>query len=175
MYAYTPFSYVLGIDGATSTYSCIWCKCPKQQRFDPTEKWSLTDTTKGARSTEENSKQAGKKFNVSNVPLFPSIPLANVVIDNLHLFLRVSDVLIDQLIIELKRQDALDKHRTFTSFNISNHSHLSHYEAFVSSCAVSDFTFYIGHTSKQLKCRSLTGPETCEFSNAYESQNYYLG
>ena len=37
------------------------------------------------------------------------IPLHYVVIDNLHLFLRVSDVLIDTRIVDLLRQDALGK------------------------------------------------------------------
>ena len=32
----------------------------------------------------------------------------HVVIDNLHLFLRTSDVLIDLLIVELRRQDAIE-------------------------------------------------------------------
>lgn len=45
---------------------------------------------------------------MSNKPLFPTIPLMHVVIDNLHLFLRTSDVLIDLLIVELRRQDAIE-------------------------------------------------------------------
>ena len=53
------------------------------------------DTSQGAR-TQENITHASKTtkiFSVSNKPLFENIPLKNVVIDNLHLFLRVSDVL----------------------------------------------------------------------------------
>ena len=47
----------------------------------------------GARSVQENidfASQRGKKVNVSHPPLFPTIPLTNVVID---LFLQVADVL----------------------------------------------------------------------------------
>ena len=50
-----------------------------------------------------------KQYNVSRKPLFPMITLDRVIIDNLHLFLWVSDVLIDQLIMELLSLDALDK------------------------------------------------------------------
>ena len=122
----------IGIDSATSQYSCIWCKCSSKERHDVQKKWSLTDPTKGARTTEENftlstSARSKKKFNVSNPPIFPFIRLQNIVIDNLHLFLRVSDVLIDLLIMELKRQDALDKVRTFNSFYIRKYDHIARY------------------------------------------------
>ena len=84
----------------------------------------------------------------------------NVVIDNLHLFLRVSDVLSNLLLIELKCQDCIDKVTKFSSFDEGKYNeHLSKYQDFVSSLKISDFRFYIGQTSKALKCRALTGPE----------------
>ena len=54
------------------------------------------------------------KFSVSHVPFFPTIPLSNVVIDNLHTFLRVADVLIKLLITELHRQDSIDQRKRLT-------------------------------------------------------------
>ena len=152
-----------GIDSATSTYPCIWCKCSSSERHDPTRKWSLLDSSKGARTVEESTDLAfgrGKKFNVSHPPLFPEIPLKNVVIDNLHLFLRVADVLINLLVVEMKRQDAIEHVKTFkASFSVSKHMHLNMWEQFVASLGISDFHFYVGKTSKQLKTRTLTGPE----------------
>lgn len=38
-----------GIDSASSTYACIWCKCPSYERFDPEKVWSISDTGNGAR------------------------------------------------------------------------------------------------------------------------------
>ena len=99
---YICFTEYVGIDSTTREYSCIWCKCPSKEWYNPEKRWSLSDNARGARTTEENLTLATgtrKKFNVSHPPLFTSIPLENVVIDNLHLFLRVSDVLID-LILE---------------------------------------------------------------------------
>ena len=151
-----------GIDSASSQYSCIWCKCSSKERYNPEVKWSVTDGIHGARSTQENITLAAgskKKFNVSNPPIFPSIPLQNVVIDNLHLFLRVSDVLIDLLIMELKRQDSLDKVRAFSNFDIRKHQHIERYQQFIVSLGISGFQFYVGRTSNKLKCRSLTGTE----------------
>ena len=96
---------------------------------------------------------------MSNSPLFCCISLTNVVIDNLHLFLRVADRLIDPVIIELKCQDAIAKQQTFTSFDPEKYCHLTQYEKFVTSLGIPGFEFYIGQSSKQMKCQTLTGPE----------------
>lgn len=132
------------------------------------KKWSLFDETQG-RSTEENTElgsKGKKKYNVSHPPLFCKIPLKNVVIDNLHLFLRVADRLIDLLITDLKRLDAIEKCRSFSNFMVSNYRHLSTYEEFVTSLGIPGFSFYIGETSKKLKCRTLTGPEKLKLFSA---------
>ena len=159
---YYVFNSNTGIDSATSEYACIWCKCSKKERYDPSKTWSLTDEQHGARSMEENVSLAGttrKKYNVSNLPLFPTIPLCNVVIDNLHLFLRVSDVLIDLLVLDLKRKDAIDKVRSFSNFNVKKYQHIARYEQYVINLGISGFQFYVGRASNKLKCRSLTGTE----------------
>jgi len=49
------FAIVCGIESATATYSCIWCKCPKEKRYKMELKWSITDTKQGARTVEEIS------------------------------------------------------------------------------------------------------------------------
>ena len=32
----------MGIESASSTYSCIWCKCPAVDRYDIHRTWSVT-------------------------------------------------------------------------------------------------------------------------------------
>ena len=96
---------------------------------------------------------------MSNTPLFPTIPLTNVVIDNLHLLFRVSDVLLDLLITELKRQDSIDKVKQFSSFDITKYKHMQGFDEFIKDLGIPGFEFYVGRTSKMLKSRSLTGPE----------------
>lgn len=98
-----------GIDSASSTYSCVWCKCPAYERFDASMEWSATNPEKGARTVEESTEIAAlpkskRKFNVSHKPLFQSIPIDHVVIDNLHLFLRIFDTLHNLLITDLKKK-----------------------------------------------------------------------
>ena len=153
-----------GVDSATSQYACIWCKCSKGDRHDPDKRWSISDKELGARTIEENVSTSSlakskRQFNVSNKPLFPSIPLTNVVIDNLHLFLRVSDVLIRLLITELRRQHAIDKVNKFSTFDVQKYEHLQRFENFVRSLGIPNFQFYIGQNSKMLKTRTLTGTE----------------
>ena len=79
-------------------------------------KWSLIDTTKGARTIDEIqtlSKKGGRQqhFGCVRAPIFPSIPIDHVMIDTLHLFLRIADLLINLLIIDLRRQDGIEKGR----------------------------------------------------------------
>jgi len=60
-------STVCGLDAANSEFSCIWCKCPKLKQANLSLEWSITDPSKGARTTEEIKQKAklGKKFNRS--------------------------------------------------------------------------------------------------------------
>ena len=157
-----------GIDCATSTYACIWCKCQKEDRPNVEKEWSITDPSLGARTIEENimlSQKRKNKFNVSHRPLFPSIPLSNVVIDNLHMFLRVSDVLLSQLIDQLKAEDRIEQAKKFSNWDITQHRHLKAYENFVGSLGIPNYHFYVGRNSRILKVRSLTGPEKLKMAS----------
>ena len=86
-------------------------------------------------------------------------------------FLRVSDVLIDLLIVELRRQDAIEKVKKFTSTGLSRYQHIQKYQDFVSSLGILGFEFYIGRSSKELKCRSLTGPEKLKLLEKIDIQS----
>ena len=76
-------------------------------------KWSINDTACGARTIQEItdkaklSKNSKHRFNCSNKPIFSFIPIERVVIDHLHLFLRISDVLIALLVRDLQIADDL--------------------------------------------------------------------
>ena len=148
----------IGIEAANSTYSCVWCKCPSMERYDLRKNWSLTDEVNGgARSIDEIQKCAklkknkkNEKYGCINQPLFPCIPIKRVVPDILHLFLRISDVLTNLFIVELRRLDGFDK---------MNAHHLTTYETFLNEeCKVS-FHFYTDKESKNVKWRDLVGPE----------------
>ena len=102
---------VTGIGGFASTFSCLWCKCPKQDRADMSKDWSMTDVSKDARTVKENTQCAQKpksnktRFNCNSAPIFPSVPIAKLVPDTLHLFLRIMDQLVYQLTFYLQHCD----------------------------------------------------------------------
>jgi len=48
----------------------------------------------------------------------------HVIIDTLHLFLRISDVQLENLILALKTADAIDKRVAFATFDIANHKYM---------------------------------------------------
>ena len=149
-----------GIDSASSTYACIWCHCPAQERHLSDTKWSIINTDEGARSIEENIRIANsrkKTYNVSNVPIFQKVPLTRVVVDNLHMFLRVADTLIDLLLSTLLTMDRVNQSLHVRSLN--NLEYLSKFEANIKEMGISGYTFWIGKESKKLKWRTLTGPE----------------
>ena len=90
---------VTGIDAASSDYACIWCHCKKDEHGDIELQWSLSDTDKGARTIDKNVELAKQpcshKTYVSNEQLFPTIPLTNINIDNLHLFFFLIDLIVE--------------------------------------------------------------------------------
>ena len=102
---------VCGIEAANAKYACIWCKCASGDRWDMSKDWSAFEASKGARTTDEIEKHCklskSKCFSCCEVPIFKFIPIDHVIIDTLHLFLRVSDLLINLLIQDLRRQDGI--------------------------------------------------------------------
>jgi len=84
------------------------------------------------------------------------VPMERVIIDNLHLFLRVADSLINLLILDLRRLDGIEK---CNELDRSKATNIREYEAFlVFSCKI-PFHFYVCKDSRSLKWRDLTGPE----------------
>ena len=152
---------VCGIGAANSEYACIWCTCSKKERCKKEMSWSITDESKGARTVDKISVwQRRGRYSCKNVPLFDFIPVKNVVIDVLHLFLRISDVLIQELIIELKRSDAINDHQIFNKgFDREKNVHMAEYESFLRKDLNISFNWNVNRDSKKLEYRDLTGPE----------------
>ena len=151
---------VCGIGGANADYACIWCLCPKLKRYDISKVWSLLDPDCGARNLEQiKNYSKSRKFNCTHAPLFTFIPLNHVVIDTLHLYLRICDNLIQLLIRQLKVADAIDKKKTYSdNFAKEKYPHMARYEKYLQDMGI-NFNFYIAKDTKMLDYRDLTGPE----------------
>ena len=145
-----------GIESANAEHACVWCKCSKGKRADMQMQWSVTDPNKGARSVEEIMEKCklGKtnknRYNCKHQPLFPFIPIKQVVIDTLHLFLRISDKLTDLLIRDLRIHDAT---------NTTKSTYLKLYETFINEECKVRFKFSLSRDSKDITYRDFTGPE----------------
>ena len=82
-------------------------------------------------------------------------------IDTLHLFLRVSDVLINLLIQDLRRLDGILKDTVVDS---QQHVNITAYESLLHECKI-NFRWYTGK-DKELQWRDLTGPEKVRLFNS---------
>lgn len=132
----------LGLDAACCTYACAWCHVHKLQRYSTTIYPSRTID-----EIQASAKSKRKEHNASRLPLFPDIPINRVVVDTLHLFLRISDILLHQLALECRRQDA----------SVKKGSHVLRFEQFVQTTCSSRFTLEFENGS--IKGRDLQGPE----------------
>lgn len=146
---------VCGIEAANAKYSCVWCKCASGDRWDMSKEWSAFDISKRARTTDEivkcSKQPKSKRFSCCQSPVFDFIPIDHVIIDSLHLFLRISDLLTN-LIRELRRQDGIER----ATLNRDKHNRLAQYEHFLNdACKIR----YTSKETKQLQWRDLTGPE----------------
>ena len=134
---------VCGIGPANPNYTNIWCNCPNHQRWDTSKTWIIT---RNVANIKENSKR--RKFNCKHLPLFDFIKMHHVVIDTLHLFLRISDALIETLILQLKRENGFKK----------IHKHMDSYIHFLNKIGI-QFQCNTESTTNKFQYRKLTGPE----------------
>ena len=94
---------VCGMGSANHNYACIWYNCTQLQSQDTSRTWIIERNVEN----KENSKT--RKFNCQPLPPFDFIEMPHVVIDALHLLLRISDDFIENLIFQLKREDGFKK------------------------------------------------------------------
>ena len=151
---------VLGLQNATSNHSCIWCKIHRESRWDMSYNLSHYNETPLKRTLNEIMTMAGKGKNnycCVNQPLI-EIDLDHIIVDELHLLLRVVDVQIDNLIDDVlewdKREDLRKKRKAERGI------HLNQLTETIRSCGVS-FNIWQknddGKSSGKYECTSLLG------------------
>lgn len=92
---------MMGLKQATSNYSCVWCKIYKQDRWVMSHDMEYYDSHPLKRTLEEiieKSKNKGnkKKYCCEFEPLL-HIDTDHIILDELHLLLRILDVLINNI------------------------------------------------------------------------------
>ncbi|KAJ7380565.1 hypothetical protein OS493_009032 [Desmophyllum pertusum] len=94
----------MGMKAATSNNSCVWCKIFKNERVNLSHSCEYFQTAEMIRKIDEAwSTQPG----CHSQPFF-NIPLENVILDELHLMLRITDRLEEGIILEILKWDKDD-------------------------------------------------------------------
>ena len=96
----------LGLSGATANYACPWCLVHKDDRADISRDMEFYEREEMRRTTSKmNSDAENKKFGSKHRPLINLEP-NKIVPDELHLFLRINDILLQNLLDDCRQQDA---------------------------------------------------------------------
>ena len=122
---------IFEINRASSNCPCKWCIWDKRklknmdiQKVDDEirRQWSILDPDWGARSKVESSLQSQGQNGYIKSPIL-NIPFYRVVIDMLHLFLRITNVLYDLFIQDLRNLDGKQKNE----LDLTNMPHLNQF------------------------------------------------
>ncbi|XP_053374155.1 uncharacterized protein LOC123545375 [Mercenaria mercenaria] len=101
---------LLGLNGSIGTYACPWCKVAKDNRGDMTFPEGYYHTLEMLRTIQEISdlastgKSGKQSFGVTGKPLLNIEPIRYVP-DELHLLMRITDVLLRNLIDDARSKD----------------------------------------------------------------------
>ena len=147
---------VLGLAAAHSTYSCIYCTKPKTKYHD----CSVIGQTRTIEDIIQNSNKPDSsktKFGCKREPIFKAIPLDRVLIDTLHMFLRITDRLIEQLVRDCETADKLQRQKCTPNMDAL----AKMYE----ECGLHGVSFFASGNSDVKKPRDLTGPEMLKLYN----------
>ncbi|CAB4029215.1 Hypothetical predicted protein [Paramuricea clavata] len=153
---------MMGLSGATSNHACAWCKIHKDERWNMAYDLNHYNSPPLKHTIKEMKELAGKKNNFCcvNPPLI-DIDLDHVILDELHLLLRIMDVLINNLVTEAVHWDQQDNWTKRKKDQTTKH--LDKLKNTIRSCGV---TFEIweksnadGKRSGQYDFTSLLGPD----------------
>lgn len=124
---------VRGRTGATSKFSCIWCYIRKDERHDFTKDKDYYVSQNMARTYDKELNDCQSESYGCRHPPLLKIPVSNTIIDELHLMLRIVDVLLDNCLLHVCDRD---KKLGFQNKNFKTKSRDSFVES-VRSCGVS--------------------------------------
>ena len=105
------------------------------------KEWSITDPEKGARTIDSimlcHKKSKNKQMGCIHFPLFQTVPIDRT-IHILHMYLRITDVLFNLLITDIRRFDGIEKVTTATDIDST---YLHQLEFFINTMCKYLFSF----------------------------------
>ncbi|XP_048581436.1 uncharacterized protein LOC125561333 [Nematostella vectensis] len=128
----------MGLSAANSAYACLWCKVHKKDRGDMSKDDEYYEKDPLRRTLQDiiecGKRKKGENYCCVNKPLF-NIEPDHILIDELHLMLRVTDILIDNAIEDAMQWD--EKEKISKRSNKGSTSHLSQLVQTIRLCGVS--------------------------------------
>lgn len=151
---------VFGLYAASSNNPCIWCTANKNDFHDMNMKFSITDPELFCRSKDQHENILNRKIKnhlgYKNPSLIPQFDYNKCVVDTLHMFLRISDVLIGLLVKEICGHDNVCQN---TKIDISKHEYIAKFYDIISSRCKIRVNLYSNVVNGNSVIRDLTGPE----------------
>ena len=93
---------MLGLSAATANYACTWCKIHKDDRWKMEKHYHWL--ARSLQEIKETSKKSKDNYVCCKEPLL-NIDLDHIIVDELHLLLRITDILTSNLITEATEWD----------------------------------------------------------------------
>jgi hypothetical protein len=151
-------SNCMGIQAANGKNPCPWCKVSKDEFCETKIECSIRDTTKKARSFKEQKEEIDSnkfRFGYSKQRLLDDLlPLENYVVDMLHMHLRISDHLFDQLVSTVSLIDASNGEKIDSNFKITNYPRLGILQEQLKSVCKVNGSFHVQEGTKKIKYAS---------------------
>ncbi|VDI74504.1 Hypothetical predicted protein [Mytilus galloprovincialis] len=144
----------LGIGSSTGEYACVWCKVSKFDRGDISKPWDFylaPDMKRSISETTVLSRSSKKGYGVKHTPLLTFEP-EHCVPDELHLFMRIFDVLLRNVIDDARNKDIMAK------VNEEKGDYLEFLVANIRKCGVS-FDIWTPKGQTELDWTSLCGAD----------------
>lgn len=99
---------IMGLNGAAANHSCLWCLIHKDDRWDTSKPLNYYNEEPFKRTLDGIKTNHDSKTHGCIHPPLLNIPLNHVIADELHLLLRVTDRLLQNIIDEVLERDAVE-------------------------------------------------------------------
>jgi len=146
---------IFGINPANSDYPCLWCKCNLKNILDVNAVWPISRSHKEALERIP-LKTKDQRQGYVREPLVDFVPFDSILIDTLHLLLRITDKLFDVL---FKKFDSYDKS---DSVNLDKRPCLKKFLNYLENESSITKPYFLSNGDK-IKLRALSGSERLKF------------
>ena len=144
-----------GLNAANSDYPCIWCKCNITEKLDlkKLKNWSISDRKLAESAKIIQSGRASKGY--IKPPILNFIDFDSVILDMLHLYLRVTDRFFEIIGTLIEKADGIKS----SDFILEKRPCFKRYMEFLENCKITNPFYTSKKVISKYKLRSLNSNE----------------